>query len=92
MTEITEKGYLPTPKDVKDKTREELKKYKLTDREIDVLELIAEGIRNHRIAKELRLSENTTRNHLSSIYRRLNIPNMTAAVAFYCRLSRQFYN
>lgn len=40
----------------------------LTDRERDILQLVAEGASNHEIAKRLHLSEKTVRNRLSVIF------------------------
>ena len=51
----------------------------LTGRERCVLDLLANGLRNHAIAVELGLSEKTVRNHLSSIFAKLGVPDRTAA-------------
>ena len=51
----------------------------LTDRERDVLELMAVGLRNHAIAERLALSEKTVRNHVSSVLLKLQVPDRTAA-------------
>ena len=51
----------------------------LTDRERDVLDLIAAGLRNHGIAERLGLSEKTVRNHVSSVLIKLQVPDRTAA-------------
>jgi DNA-binding NarL/FixJ family response regulator len=47
----------------------------LTPRECEVLGLVARGMTNKRIAETLRISENTVRNHLCSIYQKLNLKN-----------------
>ncbi len=47
----------------------------LTPRECDVLGLVARGMTNKRVAQVLRISENTVRNHLCSIYEKLNLKN-----------------
>lgn len=52
---------------------------RLTDREMDVLRLIARGLGNGEIAKQLHLSEGTVRNHVSSIFTRLEISDRTQA-------------
>lgn len=54
---------------------------RLTRRQRDVAQLLAAGKRNREIAETLRISEHTVRRHLESIFRRLNVPNRTAAVA-----------
>ena len=46
----------------------------LTPRELDVLYLVGEGLSNGEIAKRLSISPVTTRNHLSSIYAKLGVP------------------
>ena len=45
----------------------------LTEREREIAELAAEGLRNNEIAKKLFVSENTIRAHLRSIYQKLDI-------------------
>jgi DNA-binding NarL/FixJ family response regulator len=49
----------------------------LTDRERDVLRLIAKGASNREIAQMLHLSEGTVRNHISHILNRLNLRDRT---------------
>jgi len=51
----------------------------LTDRERDVLELLAVGLRNSAIAARLGLSEKTIRNHVSNVLIKLQVPDRTAA-------------
>lgn len=52
---------------------------KLTDREVDVLHLIARGLSNAEIAEELHLSEGTVRNHVSAIFAKLDVADRTQA-------------
>jgi DNA-binding NarL/FixJ family response regulator len=52
---------------------------KLTDRETDVLRLIARGMNNTAIAGKLHLSEGTVRNHVSAIFSKLNVSDRTQA-------------
>lgn len=52
---------------------------KLTEREEDVLGLIARGFTNPEIAKELFLSEGTVRNHVSAIFAKLDVNDRTQA-------------
>jgi DNA-binding NarL/FixJ family response regulator len=52
---------------------------KLTDRELDVLRLIAKGFTNSDIAGQLHLSEGTVRNHVSAILEKLNVSDRTQA-------------
>ena len=53
----------------------------LTERERQVLELVAEGASNVRIAQRLYLAEGTVKNHLSVIMDKLEASNRTQAVA-----------
>ncbi len=52
---------------------------KLTEREIEVLTLLARGLSNDDIAKQLFLSEGTVRNHVSSIVSKLGVSDRTQA-------------
>src|SRR6266568_325618 len=52
----------------------------LTDREIDVLNLVAEGFSNPEIAKRLGVSRNTVKFHVSSIIGKLGATSRTEAV------------
>jgi DNA-binding NarL/FixJ family response regulator len=49
----------------------------LTEREVDVLRLLARGLTNADIAAKLYLSEGTVRNHVSAIYTRLDVDDRT---------------
>lgn len=51
----------------------------LTDRQRQVLSFLAQGMTNTKIAKELGLSENTVRIHISAILRALDLDNRTQA-------------
>ncbi|MTG97658.1 winged helix-turn-helix transcriptional regulator [Myroides sp. BIT-d1] len=51
--------------------------YKLTEREINVLELIWEGLTNKEIAAELNISLSTTKYHISNIFIKLNVNSRT---------------
>ncbi|WP_067817744.1 response regulator [Actinomadura kijaniata] len=53
----------------------------LTSREREVLDLVARGLSNHRIAQELVLSEKTVRNHLGHIFDKLQVTSRAEAVA-----------
>lgn len=52
---------------------------KLTERELDVLRLIAKGINNSEIAAQLHLSEGTVRNHVSAILEKLGVSDRRQA-------------
>jgi DNA-binding NarL/FixJ family response regulator len=51
----------------------------LTDRELEILRLVAQGYTNGRIARELWVTEQTVKFHLSNTYRKLGVANRTAA-------------
>ncbi len=52
---------------------------KLTEREVDVLQLLARGFTNADIAARLHLSEGTVRNHVSAILAKLGVSDRTQA-------------
>lgn len=55
----------------------------INDRELEVIQLIAEGRSNKEIASILFLSEGTVRNYLSSILDKLNLRDRTQVAVFY---------
>lgn len=57
----------------------------LTDRELEVLELMAEGLGNKEIAAHLFISENTVKNHVRSILDKFNAHSRMAAVVYAVR-------
>lgn len=59
---------------------------KMTRRQIEILELLAEGRTNAEIADKLGLAESTVRLHLRAAYRRLGVRNRTQAVRETLRL------
>jgi len=54
----------------------------LTDRENEVLSLIADGLTNREISCNLSISESTVENHTHHIYIKLGISNRAQAVAY----------
>src|SRR5690554_1854870 len=58
---------------------------KLTDQELRILRLIADGRTNKEIAEALYLSEKTVRNYVSSILSKLNLSNRAEAAAYAVR-------
>ena len=58
---------------------------KLTEREIDVLRLLAQGLTNANIAARLYLSEGTVRNHVSAILSKLGVSDRTQAAVIAIR-------
>lgn len=54
----------------------------LTEREMDILKLMTQGQSNKEIAVELSISEKTVKNHITSIFRKLQVEDRTQAVLF----------
>ena len=53
----------------------------LTDRELQVLNHIAKGLRNKEIGAALNIAEDTVKIHIKNIFGKLNVIDRTAAVA-----------
>ena len=68
------RDFLPTRRSV------DLEFSALTPRELDLLELIAQGRDNAQIAAYLELSEKTVRNHITSIFGKLEVENRSRAI------------
>jgi len=54
----------------------------LTKREVEVLQLIAQGESNRSIAQKLYLSEKTVKNHITSIFQKLDVVDRTQATLY----------
>jgi DNA-binding NarL/FixJ family response regulator len=52
----------------------------LTPREVEVLQLIAQGQRNRSIAERLVISEKTVQNHVSNIFAKLGVEDRSRAI------------
>lgn len=55
---------------------------RLSAREIEVLQLIGKGMSNAEIARSLYLSEKTVKNHLTNIFRKIDVTDRTQAVLY----------
>jgi DNA-binding NarL/FixJ family response regulator len=60
-----------------------LEKYGITDRELEIISKIAEGLSNKEIAECTFLSEGTVRNNISTILDKLNLRDRTQLAVFY---------
>ncbi len=69
-----------TPTLLFESENEQLSPGPLTERESEVLGLLAKGLANKQIAVTLGISEHTVKFHVSSIYTKLNVTNRTEAV------------
>jgi DNA-binding NarL/FixJ family response regulator len=61
---------------------------RLTEREIELLRLVAAGMPNKAIAQALSVSENTVKYHMKNILQKLGVQNRTEAVAYAIRAGR----
>jgi len=57
----------------------------LTDREREVLDLLAQGLTNKEIAEKLVITTNTVKRHLKAIFEKLNVHTRAAATAIATR-------
>jgi len=57
----------------------------LTNREVEILKLLASGMANKQIAYRLKISEKTVRNHVSNTYEKLGIYDRSQAVLYAVR-------
>ncbi len=67
----TDRDQVPTPR--------------LTDRELEVLRLVATGLNNREVAKQLFISENTVKNHVRNILEKLQLHSRMEAVMYAVR-------
>lgn len=68
-----------------EKDEDGVKLENLTSREIEVLKLLAVGMYNKEIAEGLDISERTVKNHVSNIFKKLNVTDRTQAAVFAIR-------
>jgi DNA-binding NarL/FixJ family response regulator len=57
----------------------------LTDREMEILELVGQGLSNREIAEMLFLSEGTVRNYVTALLEKLNLRDRTQLAIFYLK-------
>jgi DNA-binding NarL/FixJ family response regulator len=69
----------------KSDVRQQVPAPRLTDRELQVLKLVARGLNNRDIAKELFISENTVKNHVRNILEKLQLHSRMEAVVYAVR-------
>lgn len=65
--------------------RDQVPTPRLTDRELEVLRKVAEGLNNREIAKQLFISENTVKNHVRNILEKLQLHSRMEAVMYAVR-------
>jgi DNA-binding NarL/FixJ family response regulator len=73
-------GRRPTSPDIESRLAERSSRPTLTDREVTVMELLANGLRNKEIALSLGVSEGTVQVHLRNIFAKLGVHDRTEAM------------
>ena len=76
---VSGKRYIP--RDIAARLADRMLRQDLTSRELDVLELLAQGSTNKQIALALNISDNTVRCHVNNIMEKLQVSDRTEAVA-----------
>lgn len=79
------KGKKHIPAEIATRLAEHLGEESLTDREVEVLQLVCDGSRNREIAERLFISEDTVKVHVSRIMDKLGAKDRTQAVAIAVR-------
>lgn len=68
-----------------DRNKDNVKIESLTRREMDVLKLLAVGMYNKEVAEKLSISERTVKNHVSNIFKKIEVTDRTQAAVFAIR-------
>ncbi len=71
------------PELMKSKNTFDYSHYEISDKEYEIITLVAEGLSNKEIASQLYLSEGTIRNYLSTILEKLDLRDRTQLAVFY---------
>ncbi|MCE3294630.1 MAG: ATP-dependent transcriptional regulator, MalT-like, LuxR family [Crocinitomicaceae bacterium] len=79
-TRIIEKEVYVDHPGTREINREEIEKLGMSKRELDVLNLMADGLSNEEIAGKLYISMNTVKTHSSNIFLKLDVKRRTQAV------------
>jgi DNA-binding NarL/FixJ family response regulator len=86
INEVEKKG-VSIPRALTSKLIEGIKKqgspkerFRLTEREINILRLLKQGLSNKEIAQQVFTSEKTVKNHLASIFQKLVVVNRAQAI------------
>ena len=77
MSSVIEEFTKPTPSDP-----EEAKIQTLTNRELEVITLVGEGLKNKQIADRLFISETTVTHHLSSVFAKLDVSDRLELIIY----------
>lgn len=68
-----------------DRNKDNIKIESLTRREMEVLKLLSVGMYNKEIAEQLNISERTVKNHVSNIFKKIEVTDRTQAAVFAIR-------
>ncbi len=77
---IEKEIFLDTPPSVFSLNNAEIKKLGLSNRELEVLQLMAKGLSNQEIAAQLYVSLNTIKTHTTHLFEKLDVSRRTQAV------------
>lgn len=65
---------------------DDLKTYGITEKELEIMQMVAEGLSNKEIASRIFLSEGTVRNYISSLLEKLKLRDRTQLAIFYLKM------
>lgn len=83
MSHYVVKGYIEVSEQITgepEQSKHQCPSHLYTKRECEVLQLLASGMSNRKIAEELNISEKTVKNHVSSLFKKMNVNDRTQAV------------
>lgn len=70
---------------IKNENKKDISKYNLTDREMDILKLIGDGLSNKEISAQIHLGEGTIRNYVTNLLEKLELRDRTQLAIFYLK-------
>jgi DNA-binding NarL/FixJ family response regulator len=68
---------------ISNRTKKSIEDFDITERELDIIKLLAEGMNNKEISQTLYLSEGTVRNYISNLLDKLDLRDRSQIVVFY---------
>ncbi len=71
------------PKIIEDKLSDSYEQYGITEKEFEIIELVAQGLSNKEIAQKCYLSDGTVRNYISTVLEKLGLRDRTQLAVFY---------
>ena len=70
---------------LKENKKMDISKFNLSHRELDVLQLLGDGLSNKEIAEKLFISDGTVRNYVTGLLEKLNLRDRTQLAIFYLK-------